>query len=349
MRSDTAGGLRKHGFWLLAAAVIGGNALIVSAHQDWAAAPVPEWPVAIDLLLLLPAIYAWLNRREPRKALLGAASLFALGVLAGSLILPPADKQLWVWLEQLRLVAIVGIVLVQLVLISLMLHEVHRARTGENLELAINRALDRRFGTAGLSGLLKLEARMWLYALVRKPIRVAFPGSLHFYSGQQHGNASNQLAFLILMAAEIPLLHLLLHFMASPLAAVVVTVLSVYGWIFLLAEYRASLHRPISLLEGMDGGEATLHLRYGLVTDLDLPLAAIQSVTRCSGPVRRARGRLRLVGMGAANLCLQLRPGTRLNGLFGAQRIDTLYLGVDQPEQLLHALTARIPGVQGTG
>jgi len=84
----------------------------------------------------------------------------------------------------------------------------------------------------------------------------------------------------------------------------------------------------------------TLHLRHGLVDDIAVPRAAIVAARLHRGaPPARARGRLRCVGMGRANLHLALAPGTRLALLSGEREVQEIYIGVDAPEPLLRALS----------
>jgi hypothetical protein len=327
-------------FLLIAFALIAGNALIVhwypSLLDGHAGAVVPEWPVAVDLLLVLPLVYLWLYRDAGKGVWLRALGVLGLGVLAGSWILPADSKQLWPWLEQSRWLLLLGVLLVQALLLTLIVREAYLARHSDNLELAVHAALERRLGRQFSTGLLQLEARMWMYALLRDPLRHRLPGDVHFSSHAQNGNLSNQQGFLILVGAEIPLLHLLLHFAVDPVIAWIVTTVSIYGWIFLWAEYRATRLRDISM------DQTQLFLRCGLLTDLQIPLTAVSCVELHRDPVRRQRGRLRLYGMGAPNVRIELRPDTRVHTLLGEQLVEEIMLGVDTPVAFVNALRERI-------
>lgn len=316
-------------FWLFVVVVLAANALLAGPLSALHGAPVLEWPVAFDLLLLLPGAYLWVYRKRGRQAWFGALALFGASVFIGSLILPEGSQQVWPWLVQLRYLLVAAVLATQVVLIVLMLREVLRVGATDNLELAVDEVLTRRLGGQGLVNLFRLEARMWLYALLRRPVRHPFPGQEHFYGHRQQGNASNQFGFLMLIAVEMPVMHLILHWLVSPLVALVVTVLSVYGFIFMLADYRATLYRPISI----DGDQ--LRIRYGIAGDVAVPLARIAAVSRHDASARRAPGRMRFVGMGAANVRLELLPDTRLAGLLGERGIEAILLGVDEPERFI--------------
>lgn len=149
-----------------------------------------------------------------------------------------------------------------------------------------------------------------------------------FAHSKQGMSASNQAAFLTLIGAEIPIGHFLIY-LFDPVVAAVIAALSVYGFLFMLAEYRATLHRPFSVT---DRG---LHVRYGVASDflVDWPSIATAAPTR--GPVSRAGGRIRLVGMGEANVVIGLAPGTRVSGLAGSHEVEQIFLGVDDPAGLI--------------
>ena len=222
----------------------------------------------------------------------------------------------------------------QLGLITLLLTQVARERHSKNLEVALDGAIGDRFGNTVFARVLRLESRVWLYGLFKRPIRHAFPGLRHFHVGKQRLNASSQLGFLIVVGAEIPIAHFFLY-LFDPTVAAIVTAVSVYGFLFMLAEYRATLHRPLSATE--DG----LQVRYGVANDFVVGWTSIASATLTRGPVRRAKGRIRLIGMGEANVLIRLAPGTCVSGLSGARVVEQIYLGVDDPAGLIAEISAR--------
>lgn len=321
-------------FLAFAAAVVAVNALLVGNYSLLAAGPAPEWPVMIDLLLFVPLVYLALNWRQGKPAVFRALALAGLGVLAGSLILPVESKNAWLIAEDLRYVALALVLLFQLGLIVLLISQVARERHSQNLELSLDQAIGDRFGNTVFAGLLRLESRVWLYALFRRPIRHAFPGLRQFHVGKQGMNASNQAGFLMIIGAEIPIAHFLVY-LFNPVVAAVVTALSVYGFLFMLAEYRATLHRPLSVTE------RGLHVRYGVASDFLVDWRSIATAEPTLGPVRRARGRMRLIGMGEANVVIGLAPGTRVSGLAGSRVVEQIFLGVDDPSGFIAEIQVR--------
>lgn len=320
-------------FGAFVAAVLLVGAAAVHVHRRSGLA-VPEWPLAVDLLLLVPLAYLLVFRPPARQAVAGVAALLALGILFGALVLPEQSKSLWLVLESSRWVVVAVFVAFQAGLMALVVKDLLVSRAAGNLEHALHAALDRHFGASVATGLMKIEARMWLYALCWNRSRLQFARGERFFVWKQGENASNQLGFLVVMAAEVPVLHLLLH-LYSPVIALVVTAFSLYGLLFLMAEYRATRYRPITI----DG--ATVHLRYGLLVDTALPVDAIASIVPV-GPVdarpRRAAGRWRLAGMGKPNVLLRLAPGTRLRTPFGERQVGEIFLGVDDPARFIRSV-----------
>ncbi|WP_462173000.1 hypothetical protein [Pseudoalteromonas xiamenensis] len=93
-----------------------------------------------------------------------------------------------------------------------------------------------------------------------------YNGEQHFTYHQKGGAKSNLLGFILLIAFEMPIMHLVLHFIWSPLAANIVTLLTIFSLVFFITEYRAFSKRPISLFCNK------LFIRYGLYQPLVIPL-----------------------------------------------------------------------------
>lgn len=113
--------------------------------------------------------------------------------------------------------------------------------------------------------------------------------------------------------------------------------LQLWTLLYLVAEYRATQWRPISLHGN------TLLLRCGVFApDRALPLSSIFSVQRCGNEVRARRGVVRLRQCGALNVMLELVPGTRLRDLLRDQHAVThVYLSLDEPDAFIDAVQQR--------
>jgi hypothetical protein len=323
-------------FGLLALLIIAVQWGFIRLHAmlDWGT--VPEWPVAFDLLITLPLAYAWLHRKQhpPKQLALRTLAVAGLGVAIGAWLLPPESKWLWRALEPLRWLALAVVLALELFLLVSVARALWRAwpNAQSNREAALQATLATRLGASPFMPWLMVDMRMWLYALARDPVGGPFTGQRHFTVHRQHQNASNQQAFLVLIGLELPIAHGFMHLFWGPWVAGAMTLLSLYGFVFLLADYRATLKRPISL----DGG--WLRVRYGLMTDVAVPLAAITDIAVDRNAAPRHRSSWSAVGMGRANVRLRLRPYTVPAGMLIAKPVGEMRLGLDEPEAFVKAV-----------
>lgn len=333
---------RLRGFLAFFALIVAGNAWL-GRHPPAAlvvpGSDAPEWPILIDLLLVAPLVYLVLFCREGHKAWLKAAAIALAGISIAGWIVPEANQHLLASLRQLRnalaALALGGEILLAAVLARAVIRVLGERSDPEH---AVSRVLRERFGDTPVARLLAFEVRMWFWALfgsARRELR--FAGDAHFGTHRKDGHASNQQGFLLLIGAEIPLVHGLLAVFWSHAAACAVTALSLWGFVFLLGEYRASLRRPISI------SDSALHIRYGLGAELVVPLQRIAEVARHGSHVpRRRAGVLRYCEAGAPNVRLELSPPLQVAGVFGGERpIERIYLGVDDVGAFLAAIQHR--------
>ena len=320
-------------FALAALVMVAVYTALMRGHVALPGGPLPSWAMAVDLLVVLPVAWLLLEPRQWRRRWPKALAIAGAGLLVGRWLAPEGDA-LWSALGDLRWLALALLVVAELWLLSGIVRHVWRTPGDINAEAAAGQAVQRVFGDGVAGRLVQVEARLWIYALMRRPAAAPFAGTQHFGAHRQHGNASNQQGFVIVMAAELPVAHLLLHLAFGATVAWVVTAISIYGWLFLWAEYRATFWRPVSI------GPDVLHLRYGLLFDVALPREAVlhAEIIDRKTPLPRAPTRLRLEGMGRANLRLRLRPGTRVLLPWGEREVEEIALGLDEPQRFIQAL-----------
>ena len=324
---------RTIGFITFAALMVAGYTAAMKGPWLVPGGPLPNWTIAVDLLLVLPLAWLLLKPRDWRVRWPVSLGLAGGGFLLGRWLVPGGDP-LWALLGDVRWL-LLGLVLVaELWLLSGLIRQVWRARQEGNAELVAAQGVHRVFGEGVTGRLMQLESRLWVYALMRRPAAVGFPGDQHFGVHRQHGNASNQLGFVIVMGAELPIVHVLLHLAFGATVAWTVTAISAYGWLYLWAEYRATRWRPISL------DEQALHLRYGLLLDATVPYKAVQAAELLAPRERfpRAPRRLRLEGMGRANVRIRLHRDTKVRLPWGERDTDEILLGVDEPERFIRTI-----------
>lgn len=315
--------------------------LMLHRPSGWlhAAGGLPQWPIAFDLLLTVPAVYWWLHRRERRRAWLGALALVGTGIWVATLLLPDTSGPLWSGLRFVRGLGIALVVLLEIGVMASMLRFVAVFARDGNPDYALREAVRRRLGTTLTARIMAFDMRMWLQVFAGARRRWTYAGDAHFRYDRKDGNAGNQQAFLILMLIDLPIGHALLLLFAGATAAWVLTVLTLLSLALVVAHYRATLRCPVSLSRDM------LYLRYGLaVAEATVPLQAIAQVQANRDDVsRRTPGLLRLCDAGVPNVRIVLREPVTIAGWFGVERsVDTIALGIDQPREFLAELNARL-------
>lgn len=135
-----------------------------------------------------------------------------------------------------------------------------------------------------------------------------------------------------------PLAHLLLHFMWSPKAAWIASALSVWGLGYLVAEYRATLARPVSF------DRDNLYIRCGVLSaDAVIPWHQIQSIEVLRKIVRRQPGVRRYKQMGELNIAIHLQQHVLLPDLIGRKQLTTqICLSLDDAEGFIKAASVNV-------
>ena len=324
-------------FWLYLLGVHLAYALLLSFQFDWLvdsslsfkALSFSEMSVLGDLVIVPALLYAFLARKRPVQALIGSVSMCALGFFAIRLWFPKdqlgavATQILAIrqWLSPL----LMGIALIVEVGLALMLWRLLRKPMKEPaIEVILAPMLNVLGRDSKLMQLMYTEQRILIYALSRVlPAQSDFDGNLHFGYAKQSGNASTMIGMCIANLAPTPILHFVIAQFSSSFAwisTILVLITSVFMW----AEYRATLARPVSL------SDDTLFLRYGTLTDRKIALREILSTRALSWKDDSTKAK-RYQGCGAANVEIVLGG-------------EIIHIGLDEPGQFISALKAKISG-----
>ena len=288
-----------------------------------------EWLFLLDALVMLPII-CFLCIEAKKQALLKSIILLCLAIFVGSYIIPEQSKLVWPYLDNGRyLIVVVFLCLEAVALITVYLAIKTGLDNSEDPDIAIEKPIKKYFGEGPIAALLSFETRLWTYALFSRRIKLTkFCGDQHFTYHKKDGAHSNLFGFICVIALEMPVMHVVLHFTWSPFAANIVTLLTGFSLLFFIAEYRAVAKRPISLL----GNE--LFIRYGLYQPLVIPLASIAKIQKNNLFVKRASHVKRYNYSGIPNIKIELL--TPMKG------INSVCLGVDDAEKLISAVLAGI-------
>lgn len=284
-----------------------------------------EWLFMLDALLVLPVL-CWFCVTDKKAAVIKAMVYVGLAIFIGSFVIPAEHKVIWPYLENGRYVMLAMLLLFEVTVIVTVYWAIRGGlNANADPDQAISMPIRKWLGTGVVAKLMCFEARMWSFLIFNQRIKEQnYPGDVHFSYHQKDGAQSNALGFIWLVVFEIPLVHLLLHFVWSPLAANVVTGLTLFGLCFMVAEYRAMNRRPISILNDQ------LIIRMGLLNEYIVDLTVIESVDKHCDYVPRSKSIKRFNLAANPNVCLQLKKTEK-----GVNRI---YLGVDQPVAFIDAI-----------
>lgn len=277
-----------------------------------------EWLLLIDGFVVLPILCFWFIK-DKKEAVIKTVAYSCLIILLGSFVIPGSSKVVWPYLESLRYLAIAVFIVLEIITIFTVFFAIKASLNKEqDPDLAISKPIESVFGKSAISALLSFEARVWTYALFSKKIRrQGFTGDSHFSCHKKDGAQSNQLGFILIILFELPVMHMLLHFLWSPFAANVITALTLLGLVFFIAEYKAIAIRPISILPD------SIIVRYGIWNPLRIALSEIEHIQPNSAFIARSGNVNRFNLAGNPNIEIKLNSG------------KLIYLGVDSPNEFL--------------
>lgn len=284
-----------------------------------------------DALVSFPLLYYFMFRPSLKQFLMAWLAIATAGVLAGRMLIPEESKQLWRGIEGYWLLLVLAEAALEIYLLVLVVRRVKTLlRMSGNVDEALETAIHTRFGKRGFASFALFEMRIWYYGLfMRRGEQLRFRGEQHFSYDKNDGNVSNQFAFIMVLLFELPLSHLMLHLMSvKPWVAWLADILTLWSMLYLVAEYRASQWRPISL-----DREALLVRNGAFARDREIAYDQIESVVRCNDDIRRQRGILRYRQFGSLNVEIRLHEG---------EAHSKIYLSLDKPDAFIDALRQRL-------
>lgn len=284
----------------------------------------------IDTFITIPLVCFYCFWKDKKIASIKTTAFVSSLILLGSYIIPQAQKHLWLYLENLRYLIIFAFVLFEIISVYTVLLAIKSSlNLKQDPDVAIAQPIDKYLNGSPLSALMQIEARVWTFLLFAKRIKTEnFQGNKHFSYHLKDGAESFLLGFIIITLFEMPLMHLLLHFIWSPYAANVVSLLTLIGLIYMIAEYRSTKIRPISITDKQ------LIIRYGFLNPLTINLDEIQSVSRNKKLIPRSSTNKRYNLLGMPNIEIQLKESEK-------RKYQLIYLGLDNSALFISALTIK--------
>jgi hypothetical protein len=307
----------------VAVAVLLVRSQVYASHPD-----VLAWGLTFDLGISIPLIYWFAFVRTGVMRPMTLIPLFVVAVALASRIVPPGQHR---FAEQLGYIA-APLDLVTLWMVARRLMRLRQDTAGD-VPTRIAQITRQLFGDGAVAGFVALEISSLYYGLFcwKKP---AAPG---FSVYRRSGWDTILICILVLLAAESIGVHLLIQTW-SVRAAWVVTLLDLYGAIWLLGDYHAMRLRPITI------DESTLHVRFGFRWSISIPLQNIAAIE----PVRsesdwKRKDVLKVALLDEPRLLVRLNAPATAIGLAGIRKtINAVALLPDDLEEFEEALRAAV-------
>jgi hypothetical protein len=279
--------------------------------------------LTLDLVVLVPGLYYVVLVRGRGWPAVTLAPVFLLSFAGASLLLPP---------DHHALLNVVGYALpaVELGLIGYIGYKAWRVvlakrearAAGADFYDRVRETLRGAFDVPAVSGALAYEISLFHYAF---SLRRADAPAHGFAYHRRSGYGAVVAAVLMAAALELVAVHFLLR-LWSDTAVLVHVVLSLYGVVWLVGDYRAMRRRPHEL---RDTG---LRVRYGIRWDLEATWDQVALVRRTQR-TPPADGYLSAVPLGSPRYVVELRSPVEATGPYGIKRtVCRVGLVVDEME-----------------
>jgi len=290
--------------------------------------------VTVDLVVTVPLAFYLLVVRPRGMSPLRVAPVVVGSVVLASLVIPRDQQQTLHWLEMLVVPLEIGVLGWVVWRASRALQKVRRGVTDDPLQ-RFHRAALELFGNDRIAGIFTSEIGIFYYGLTAWREKPHVPtGSLSFSHHQRSGQGGVVFAFLVLMAGEGFVAHLLLA-KWQVVVAWLFTASTVYGALWLIADLRACILRPVVI------SEDEIVFRAGLRQTLVVKRALVSRVTR-SQPDPSQKDCLSLKLMGPPSHWVHLVEPVLARGAYGRLRwVSAVGLEPDDPAEFERVLAGQ--------
>lgn len=293
--------------------------------------------ITLDLLLTMPLVYFFIIRKR-KIPNITIVPVFGAGMIIASLILPKENQWLLdyarTWVLPAIELAVATIILFKVrKTILLFLKE---STIQPDFYTALKNAC-RAILPPKVDAVFAMEISVFYYSLFAWKKRKLSANEFTY-----HRESSVMIllgVFLFVLLIETFVVHLLLQGW-SPLAAWILTILSIYTAFQLFAILKSISRRPISI------GKDALSLKYGLFAETVISFDAIKSVELSTKPLEFDQSTRHLSPLKDAdsyNVILEVNTSHEISGLYGLRRtFDKLAFHVDEKEKFYEAIKARL-------
>ena len=311
-------------------------AFYVRANLASVASPdVMAAALAVDLVVLVPALYYFLVVRRRSVPALSVLGVFVLSLVAASFVIPDQYHRSLGPLKVLAGVAeilVLGFITWKAVSAVRGYRRYAASHPDADALGAIRSASHSLVKNERVASMLVSELAVFYYGLGSWRAKASdAPGRFTSYKRNAYG--ATLFGIMVVLAAELVAVHFLVQHYWSVTAAWVLTALSAYGIVWLLGDWQAYRLRPTVV----DAGG--LHLRAGLRWEVSIPFADIADLRHVSALEEKPKDVLNLVAIGDAHYELTAREPVVVNGAYGMRKTTRrIWFTIDDPAAFEAAL-----------
>ena len=293
---------------------------------------VPNFALPFDLMVCVPAAFYLLAVRPARLSPLLVLPVIWLGGFASLQFAAPGQPSIVPLLGLAALVVEAGVAVREARRFSRGFRAA-KAATDNPLDWFSGAfsALVRNERAARMAG---LELTMWYYAAFSWRRAPHVPEGCRAFSSHRQSGYVAVVGVMLGLAIEAFAVHLMVSRFSLP-AACILTALSAYTIVWMVAEARAVVLNPLLV------GNGELVARWGMLARERVPLGLIAWVGECEPAVPR-KERLDLAAMGGRAVWIELAEPLEVRGITGKRRIvRALKVSPDEPAAFKQALCLR--------
>jgi hypothetical protein len=288
---------------------------------------VLAFAITFDLVVLLPFVYYLWGVRYHKFNLISVFPVIIISLISTYYILPPQHhfflhqfEYLLIFLE----IAFLGYGLAQLRKVVYKFKQLELIQT--NFSYNLQQSMTEVWGKNIFTQILSSEFVMLYFALAgwRMNLKVK-PNQLIFSSYRECGYLAIAITVLVLMFIEGLIVHILLAYFNFGLVAWVVSAISLYGALFVVADLFALLKNPIILTNNQ------LFMRIGLRWYAEIDLQNIADIQIINDLKPSDKPYLQCTTFGFPNVLITLKQAIKVNGIYGINfTASKIALNIDQ-------------------
>jgi hypothetical protein len=325
-------------FLLLAICIFGG-AWYLGHYTDFIGQSFTnEVLVTTCMTVLVPLLYFVLIALSNKQGIIPLLVGFLICTIVASFILPDEQKTVLGYVETCLIVTetlLVILIALKIRRIVIYYKEEKASNNHYGFSRQVKAAAARAMGSEAVGEIIAAEVTNIYYSFFFYKIKSEVPeGATPFTSYKEY-----KLLFIvvgIIGLIEVVGAHFLLDFMFSSTTAWVVTIITIYGMLFLIAEFVVMVRRP-SILFG-----DKFYFQMGLRWSAIIPLQAIDKIVKLDYKMDTNKMMKCAIQSQYANVVLFFKEEQVINGVFGLKKKGkALLINVDEPELLIQAINER--------